>query len=568
MQTDIWPPETAHADRCPLCNKPLQKGSRTCPGCGSGTRSSAGWQHESPGYAAASSLPSLSLFIAETPTTPPRPSGKATHRLPDIDEIDTVPPRVESFTPPPVQLSPIPGFYEESPAYVQLSPALHFPIEDLPTQLSPALHFPIEDLPTQLSPALRSHVEDSTPTQLSPALHFPVENSTPAQLSPVLHPYEEALASASWTAGKAAKSSYAELIASRSPRARQAQRAQRARSKNPLGFNPLDRMRWWLLHPGRLEFLLWIGGTILLLGVTCAFVLGAASSFGWLGPTSSPPQLSSGNTPTTSQSATPTPATPATNLVLLTNIPLPPGHALSVSGHGFSPRGHIVFLLDNHEPLLNQSGAPGSTDADAQGNFITTLWLGSGSSWSSGRHMLIAQEIKTRRQAAIPITITPPPSNSGGGIAQTTPAPVNPGNPNPNPTPAPGNPGGPTPVPPTPTPTVVQGKTPTPAPTPSPSPSPSPTSVPTSTATPGSTPTPASKGTPAAATPTTPTASPTAASSTSSANLGNSLNESGATTAGNRLGGLNPLVWIIVACYCLSMILLGLAGVLRKRRLD
>jgi len=28
---------------------------------------------------------------------------------------------------------------------------------------------------------------------------------------------------------------------------------------------------------------------------------------------------------------------------------------------------------------------------------------------------------------------------------------------------------------------------------------------------------------------------------------------------------LSPLVWLMIACYCLSMILLGLAGVLHKR---
>ena len=37
--------------------------------------------------------------------------------------------------------------------------------------------------------------------------------------------------------------------------------------------NPLERIRWWLLYPGRLEFLLLAGGTLLLLGITTLFVL-------------------------------------------------------------------------------------------------------------------------------------------------------------------------------------------------------------------------------------------------------------------------------------------------------
>ncbi len=37
--------------------------------------------------------------------------------------------------------------------------------------------------------------------------------------------------------------------------------------------NPLDQVRWWLLRPGRMEFLLWIVGTLLLIVVTCVIIL-------------------------------------------------------------------------------------------------------------------------------------------------------------------------------------------------------------------------------------------------------------------------------------------------------
>lgn len=37
--------------------------------------------------------------------------------------------------------------------------------------------------------------------------------------------------------------------------------------------NPLENMRWWLLYPGRLEFLLWAAGTFLLLVITILLVL-------------------------------------------------------------------------------------------------------------------------------------------------------------------------------------------------------------------------------------------------------------------------------------------------------
>src|SRR6202165_341042 len=127
MQTDLWLTETSNTDKCPLCNKPLKRGSRTCFGCGfssdapsvwidptvhayqhvmpqSGTRdftpdpqaASPIWQYESSDFEAAGSLPMLSLFMSESPTQPqpPVPNRATTRRLPRVDEIDTVPPRV------------------------------------------------------------------------------------------------------------------------------------------------------------------------------------------------------------------------------------------------------------------------------------------------------------------------------------------------------------------------------------------------------------------------------------------------------------------------------------------
>jgi hypothetical protein len=53
-------------------------------------------------------------------------------------------------------------------------------------------------------------------------------------------------------------------------------------SKRPDSFilTPLERVRWWLLYPGRLEFLLLAGGTLLLLGITTLLVLLMAVSLG------------------------------------------------------------------------------------------------------------------------------------------------------------------------------------------------------------------------------------------------------------------------------------------------
>ncbi|WP_126597276.1 hypothetical protein [Dictyobacter aurantiacus] len=46
--------------------------------------------------------------------------------------------------------------------------------------------------------------------------------------------------------------------------------------------HPIEGIRWWLIQPGRLEFLLWLGGTIVLIGLTVVFVLFILSSLGYL----------------------------------------------------------------------------------------------------------------------------------------------------------------------------------------------------------------------------------------------------------------------------------------------
>jgi hypothetical protein len=91
------------------------------------------------------------------------------------------------------------------------------------------------------------------------------------------------------------------------------------------------------------------------------------------------------------------------------------------------------------------------------------------------------------------------------------------------------------------------------------------------------TPTPTAGTTPVVTPPptTSPTAVPTAASTpgvtttagtTSGSGLGNALDNAGGNTyIGKQLAQISPWVWLMIACYGLSMILLGLAGVLHKR---
>ncbi len=270
----------------------------------------------------------------------------------------------------------------------------------------------------------------------------------------------------SWTAGEASQSSYAQLISSRS---------KRKIHRPAIALNPLDRARWWLLHPGHIEFLLWLGGTILLVSVTCLLLLVTAFSFEWLTPGSVSP--SSANVDVTSTAS----RQPA-------NVTTTPGLILTRTAPGTTGKG------------VSTTPVPSSSPA---------------------------------------ITPTPNAGSSGG-----------------KPTPA-----GPTPVPITPTPpastptvTPTVGTTPTVTPTPG--------TTPTVTATLGTTPTvtPTAGTTPGSI----PTASPAASGNS---NLGNALDHTGDLPLGKQLMYLSPWVWVMLACYSLSMVLLGLAGVLHKRRL-
>jgi hypothetical protein len=46
--------------------------------------------------------------------------------------------------------------------------------------------------------------------------------------------------------------------------------------------NPLDYIRWWLLYPGRLEFLFWLGGAILLGVVMCVVLVVVGLRLGFM----------------------------------------------------------------------------------------------------------------------------------------------------------------------------------------------------------------------------------------------------------------------------------------------
>lgn len=601
MQTDAWLTDASNLDRCPLCSQPLAGGSNICSACGfaahepapssspsgqerrptgvsqealarseatlsgrnreasaarlpvsrqlnpitpiparasaqrtqsrPGARSprsradaasaaqssqqGAGWQHESSSYEAVSSLSSLSLIISETPTAPPR-SPRSTGRLEKIDEIDTIP-----------QTSGQTRALQRSSGQMRAAPL------DLPeTPLPPgSLSLRFDDLAV---PNLAALLSESTP---SPALaHIDEIDTVPeagnsrslVPLQPATR--EVAVDAASWTAGPGATSSLAaRFVASRSPRRKHRRRL----------FNPLDRTRWWLLRPGRIEFMLWTLGSILLFGITFLILLATVLSL------MLPGLQGSGNFPTSTVKASvasPVATSTASNelhLALSGKTSLVPGAEMHLQGQGFHPQSKIIFLLDGRLPLLDQHGKAASIQADPSGRFAVNLWLGQGTGWSAGSHQVFARDTTSGHQVAIAITISAVVVSNPGGVQSTPAPPVNP-----------------TPTPVLPTPTPVR-----PAPTPQP---------PAATPTPGITPTPTAPSTTptggVTVTPGTSGATVTPAQGAGSSSLGNALNNADGDSLFARLARLNPLVWLIGVCYFISMLLLGMAGLLRRQR--
>ena len=508
MQTDTWLTEEApYPEQCPLCSRPLKNGSTTCYSCGFTTNPPAGssvWidpaVYEYP-LLSPEGEPSQDeqqieeryLGILPQPkrrrnpltSIPARASAQPTNATPGSAVMphgvakgqknstagkakqwqDTIQPGAESsapvYTQSPVWQYESPNFQAES----SLS-ALSLMVSETPTQpeveagARTTRRLPrideIDTVPPQPSRTLVPVTSQTSVTTLSGPGRTSIDSWQAKGSDPV-----------SWTAGAASQSSYAQLISTRGNR-------KKVRHRIPL--NPLDRMRWWLLRPGRIEFVLWLGGTILLVSVTCALLLVTAFSFGWLTPRSVGITSSniSGTSTKTQQVATMVPTT--------------------------RPTGSQKIKHSSSPVSKGTQNTPVSTTPSSSGGVMPTVTPGN----TGPQPTAVAQ--------------TPVPS-----------------------TPAPGK---------TPTVTPAPGKTPTVTPTPGTTP----TVTPTASGSPPVTGSPSIGGTPGA--------TPHVAGGST---LGNDLMQSGIPPVNTRLTSINPLVWLVVACYTLSMMLLGLAGVLHKR---
>jgi hypothetical protein len=484
----IFVPEDSDVTRIPTLSQPTM------------------WQYETPEYQAESSLSSLSLVVADVPTTPPPQQTK--------DEID--------------KRDPFPSSIQHNRGASLNTP---LPFDELDTVQSGAM-----TVAASAVPKARVASGDERPL-------IAVEEGTLA----------------SWTAGRGAHSPLARRIASR-------QRAPMSRATSSFWasvFTPLDHLRWWLLIPGRLEFLLWFGGTILLMSITCIFLFACLVSAGWLGGT-----IASSTFPGTRQTTVTTRCTTTTgdkpcvtsthtssaSTALVLNAaftsPLEAGMSVRLQGRGFSANGPVSLTHDG-----GFSCQPGTVNADGHGAFQVEVVVGVDALWGPGPHVLKAYDVVSKRSVTTTIMLAPSPigrSATPTAVPVSTATPSDNGGFGPQPTPV----GlGQTPTPTVATPTV--GITPTPT-----------ESAPTPTPSPGLTPTTSPSPTPAAPTP---TASPklTATTMTSPQDIVTTsqtmaLTGVAASATGPQSSGL--WLWLMGIGYGLSLALLAIAGLLYRRR--
>jgi len=492
------------------------------------------WQYDSQAYTAESSVSTLSLIV-DTPTRPETPTPNRSdrpvmptmpetppHGMPRIEDVATRPPAIG------VSKSTVHGIVDST-----INEALRAIEEQntMPMQLSPAA-MPAAQLPTAASLFL------GAPVVASPVASYalaPVASAAVQTVSTVLPPQSRQRASAepvSWTAGDGAGSRYAQLVAART-----------SRQKSGTSFNVVDRVRWWLLHPGRFEFLMWLSGTLLLVAVTCILILMSAFSFQWNGANANNGATSASNG-TNGQTAS-----PGLSLVLTNADPLLVGQSLRVHGQGFSANGHITLTYDAGKPFLNQKGQSLVVQADAHGAFAVTL---ASPAWGTGQHRIVARDLATGHLATVPVTVVASTKMVTATSAVTTPVTTatttQQGN-NPPPVPPVGQ------TPPA-LPTATVGITPTTTPRPL---TPTPTVGITATATVGTTPT---VGVTA-----TPKLGETATIGTT-ATVGNAnpavLNTQDVAASGETAVPGGPWLWLLLGGYALAMLLFGLAGLVHN----
>ena len=311
------------------------------------------WQYETPDYVAESSVPSLSLFMLD------RVSNLSV-AIPATDDEDTQPSMKivqdqghKARGSKPVDLTEI----DTAPCAAVKIYAGQSPVDS-----------DIADIPT-----------------VPPAVAYALEAGAQRIPKPLVSEQETGKVSASW---------------SNEPR------------RFAVGLNPFDRLRWWLLYPGRLESLLWSSGMLLLVSITIVLAIVTTLSLSALhmSQVSFPHAYASNSAVGTSfctmgssgdsaaqKCVVATAASPeGLQIALFHAGPFVAGATVHLQGHGFSPAGRVIITHDAGMPCQ-----PGMVVADQHGDFNVSLTLGNGTAWSPGNHELMVVDTASRHRVML-----------------------------------------------------------------------------------------------------------------------------------------------------------------------
>ncbi len=173
---------------------------------------------------------------------------------------------------------------------------------------------------------------------------------------------------------------------------------------------PFNRFRWWLLVPGRIELILWICGTVLLICITglLVFILAVSTGFVHSGPLQSTsnvicsPQQSAlsstggGANCTLSMVSSPS----GLRITMVNGDLMETGKALQLRGQGFHHLGHITITHDADLPCQ-----PDIIQADDRGEFAVVIRLDEKGYWGAGRHQIKINDIESKHSIILNVML-------------------------------------------------------------------------------------------------------------------------------------------------------------------
>ncbi len=279
------------------------------------------------------------------------------------------------------------------------------------TPSRPARASNIDRIVTQPPPRRSRHIDeiDTRPPRKQMWLEIDYEAASTAMLprTPVARPEEFSRQQrlVSWTAGRGANSRYARRIVE----------PERKRGRGSSGLHPFDSLRWWLLYPGRIEFLLWVTGALglillsaLLLPLTFFSVMASPGAATNASSRQAPSPIEATvtslcvATPQGSSACDAVRVTSPTGLeiTLLNTSQARDGAPLQLRGRGFTALSMVSFTCDTHWQCR-----PGSLRVDARGAFTANLMPAGEADWMPGWHQIMVNDTVTHHSLSLPFTL-------------------------------------------------------------------------------------------------------------------------------------------------------------------